>query len=333
MVLVGLSILGGSLLLGRQRWAGRPRRVLGGIAVGIVFATLGAIGLVEIQVEPTTAPQFSRQWYQPLAYLTGTGILLASVILGRLRWWNRPSYMVLGSLLGFWVAYPVLVPGLHGYNPLGYLLVMSVPIVVGYILWRDVQPALVQSLRTRQPRIVAGGVSLLFVGFFLVSAGLLTFNPDTGVNGPWEPFVVTAQFRGPLVIWPAIEAFFPSIPVFVAMSVGMAIALTLLTTLVGVNAALTTLLWQQNVTTDSYRGTAGAIMTTGATSCCCCAPAAYGLLSAALGATASPVYWAFTDPSSPLGIMFFVAAIGLLTASVVRTANELDNAEVCRIQG
>lgn len=183
LTLIGLGIAGASLMLGRHHWTNRPQRVLGGVIVGIVFITLGTIGLVEIQVDPTTAPQFSREWYELIAFFTGASIMLASVIVGWIRWPHRPSYTGLGILLGLWVAYPVLVPGLNGRHPLGYLLVVSVPLVIGYILWRDIWPALEHSLTNRRSRLVTAIVGLLFTVFFLVSTGLLTFNPDTGATG------------------------------------------------------------------------------------------------------------------------------------------------------
>jgi hypothetical protein len=73
---------------------------------------------------------------------------------------------------------------------------------------------------------------------------------------------------------------------------------------------------------------AGALASSGATACCCCAPAVYGVVGAAFGTAASPVYWAFLDPASPVGGLFLSASVILLTGSAVRSAED-----ACRLPG
>lgn len=58
---------------------------------------------------------------------------------------------------------------------------------------------------------------------------------------------------------------------------------------------------------------------------CCCVPAVYGGTSAALGATTTPIYWALIDPTSPLGSLFLVTAVTLLTAADIETAETIKN--------
>lgn len=44
----------------------------------------------------------------------------------------------------------------------------------------------------------------------------------------------------------------------------------------------------------------------------------YGVTSAILGAAATPVYWAFMDPTSPVGGIFFALSTVLLAVGLVR---------------
>lgn len=84
-------------------------------------------------------------------------------------------------------------------------------------------------------RRVGDLVAAMFGVFFLFSAGLFTVNPEQGVNGPTNAFMTTAQFVNPLVVWPAVELYLPSIPLAGAMSVGTALLIGTLVGLIGLN--------------------------------------------------------------------------------------------------
>lgn len=323
VVVVGLSIIGGSVLLDRTVWKNRPYRTLSTLLVGLIITISGGIGLTQIQIEPIRTTPVARQWFPILAIIAGIGILTATLILSLRRWPHHPRYSLLGALLGLWVLYPTLVPGSGLTHPLGYLITVAVPLTVGYLLWQDVWPALSQvgtdALVQRMSLLVASLVTV----FLLFSAGLFTVNPDMGVNAPTTAFVTIAEFADPLVVWPAIEFYLPLIPLSGAMSVGTALLIGLLVGLVAANTALVTTVWQRNLSVDSAGGVLGTVATTGATACCCCGPAAYALTSSIFGLTASPLYWAFVDPTSPVGSLFFVGAVGLLTRNAIELSNSL----------
>lgn len=330
-LLVGIGLVGSSFLLNRVVAWMRPRLILGGILTGLLLATISTIALIQIQVEPITTAPLARRWYPLVAILSGAGVMIGSLTFGQMRWRGRPSYTILGVLLGLWVAYPVLVPGSGLLHPLGYLVVASVALLVGYIGWRDVRPAVVEAGSHRLARLVGAISTPVFAVFFLFSSGLFSVNPDPGMNPPTTPVVTMAQFANPLVVWPAVEFYLPSIPLAGALSVGTALVIVILTGLVGVNSVLATRVWQSDATVTSSQGWGGAVATTGATACCCCGPALYGLASAVMGVAASPLYWAFIDPASPLGAVFFVGATGLLTGSAIRLSAALKTAGICAV--
>lgn len=328
---LGLGLLVASILWGR-RSTGDMSPVLAGICLGAVLAVIGMIGLTEIQVEPlgTNATPVPRSWYTPITLGIGVAVLLTSLHLGIWRWSHRPEYPALGGVLGLWILYPALFPMREYHHPLGYVLVLSVPLLVGVIFWKDVLPVFRET--DELARRVGLGAALVFVVFLLFSTGQLTLNPEEIATHPNRSFVVVTTFANPLVLWPAVEFFYPSIPLFGAVSVGTVITFALLAGLVGSNAALATLLKEAGIEIDATRGLFGGLATTGATACCCCAPAIYGVVSAALGLSASPLYWVFLDPASPLGSSFFVAAIVLMTASGVQLARSLTGNGVCSVR-
>lgn len=331
VLLLGLGVLVGGIYLGRNRWTARPRVTVVVVLLGAVLVVVASIGLSELQVDPvgTDATPIPRAWYPLLAGVVGVGFLSGSLVLGLRRWSRRPRYPTLGALFGLWAAYPALVPGPYNYwNPLGYGLVFAVPLVVGYLLWRDVRPALAEA--TRFERRIGWAVGGLFAVFLLFSTGQFTFNPDSGVGLPDESFIVT-EFANPLVMWPAVELYVPSVPLFAALSVGTVVTFGLLAGLTGTNAVLATIIWRLDVPMTRSRGVLGGLTTTGATACCCCAPAVYSIAGAVVGASASPLYWVFTDPASPLGDLFFVGAAALMTGSAVQLAATLGEAGVCEV--
>lgn len=329
-LLVGLALLVTVAWLDRAGRSPDPRAGARLLVVGVSLAGLATVGLVEVQVEPLSTTPLPRQYYPVLTVFGGMAVALGSVVAYNLRWGDHHVYPVLGTVLGFWVAYPALLPGDSSRHPLGYLLVLAVPALLGYVAWTELRPA----LRRTGPRARVVGVlaGLAFAAFFAFSSGLATLDPDPVPQAGGEPFAVVTTFVSPLVAWPAVEVYRPGVPMFAALSVGTGITIAVLAGLVGVNAALGTTVWRARAAADgrstatnggAVTGVTGALATTGATACCCCGPALYGVASAAVGASASPLYWAFTDPESPLATLFLVAAIGLLTASTVTLASDV----------
>ena len=332
LILVGSGGMGSSALLGQRVWSDHPKRTLSGVLIGLGVALLGTIAIIQIQIEPVGTTPTLHAWYPPLA-VGMTGLLTTgSLLLGVWRWPTRPEYSVLGLALGIWVGYPALMPNSGYRHPLGYLLVVVVPLLVGYILWVDVWPVVRSDAVNGLSGRVGGLVAAMFGVFFLFSAGLFTVNPEQGVNGPTTAFVTTASFANPLVVWPAVEFYAPSIPLAGAMSVGTAILIGSLVGLIGLNASLMTAVWQRSLELPSSGGVLGGLATTGATACCCCGPAVYAVASVFFGVSASPLYWAFIDPASPLGALFFAAAVILLLWSATRFAAQLARTEACQIQ-
>lgn len=308
-----LAILAGGAAYRRTR-----RRAAGVVlAAGAVLAVVGAIGLVELQVVGDATPELT-EYYEPASIVLGSLVLLGSLVGGRLRWPTRPDYAFLGILLGVWILYPAVLPNGGVSNPFGYLVVASVPALVALILWRDARGVL-QSLRLqRTPLVVGAAAGLLFAAFLAFSTGSVTLNPDDGRNLPTEPLVTTMPVTDPLVLWPAVEFVFPDVPFAGYVSVGTLVFFGLLASLVGVNVALIHQQWR--ATRDGAAGGSfvGMLTATGTTACCCCAPALYGATSVLLGASATPLYWAFMDSSSPLSSGFFALTVVLLTRSIVR---------------
>ncbi|MFC6616225.1 hypothetical protein ACFQAS_15065 [Halopenitus salinus] len=323
--------MGGSAFLGQRAWSTRPKRTLSGVLIGLGVALIGTIAIIQIQIEPVGTTPTLHGWYPPFAVGMTALLTTGSLLLGVWRWPTRPEYSALGLALGIWIGYPALMPNSGYRNPLGYLLVVVVPLLVGYILWVDVWPVIRSDAVDRLAGRVGGLVATMFGVFFLFSAGLFTVNPEQGVNGPTTAFVTTASFANPLVVWPAVEFYLPSIPLAGAMSVGTALLIGTLVGLIGLTVSLMTAVWQRSLELSSSGGILGGLATTGATACCCCGPAVYAVASVFFGVSASPLYWAFIDPASPLGALFFAAAVILLVWSASRFAARLAESDVCHI--
>lgn len=323
-VLLGLFVLG-LLLIGTARWAS-TRTVLSNrwgasaMLVGFVLAGLGAIGLVEIQVVATVGPSLNHL-YPVASLLVGTTVMVASLLVTRRYWPDRPRYAALGTLLGAWIVYPVTFANDGITNPLGYVIVVSLPLLVGYVVWRDAEPVLRSAFDSSFSRRVGLSTAVFTTVVVAFSAGTVTVNPDPGVNTPTEGFLKTFPVADPLVTWPAIEFFVPAIPLAGMVSVGTVILFGVLGGLVGLNAAVVTDQWQAGRDLSLRGSLFGSLTTTGATACCCCAPAMYGVVSAVFGTAATPVYWAFMDTASPLSSAFLTASVLLLTASLVHAAS------------
>ena len=274
-------------------------------------------------------PQLN-QYYPIASFLVGSTVMVASVLAGRMLWPTRFDYTLLGVALGAWIMYPVVMPNQGILHPFGYLLVLAVPTLVGTVLRHDAS-SLVGRVRSDTTARRVGALTFVCVGVFLAfSAGTLTLNPDDGVNKPTHGFVTTLDVADPLVTWPAVEFFFPSIPLSGMLSVGTLLLFSLLAGLVALNAATVTTQWRAGQDGTSARTFGGMIATTGATACCCCAPAMYGVISAVFGASATPAYWAFMDSSSPVSASFLALSVVFLTASLVRSA-AVENTEQCEV--
>ncbi|WP_232688379.1 hypothetical protein [Halobacterium zhouii] len=322
-----LALVGGALVAGSA--TAYRRGSLGGTLgasiafAGVVVGAFGLVGLVELQVVADAAPELTAI-YPTLSLAVGAVMATGSLVVGRVKWPERPRYAALGILLAAWVVYPVVMTNGGTYHPAGYALVFAVLAAIAYVLRRDAW-GVVQSLRLDRRPLAAGLLSgVLFSVFFAFSSGTVTLNPDNGVGLPTDPLVVVMPVSDPLVAWPAVEFVFPSIPLAGYVSVGTLLLMVILGGLVALNVGVLAQQWRATAArraseADGTRTSAlGMLATTGATACCCCAPAFYGVLSVLLGASATPVYWAFLDPSSPVGGTFFAASVLLLLGSIVR---------------
>ncbi|WP_435181407.1 hypothetical protein [Halorussus sp. AFM4] len=328
-VVLGLGIVIGSGVAVRRRLISGRLGILGAFA-GFGIGGFGGIGLVEIQVVAATGPQLT-EWYPIASLVVGSMVMLGSQVLGMIYWPRKPRYLGLGILLGVWIMYPALLPNQGVLHPLGYLLVPAIPLSIGYILWHDARGVLRTVVSQRFPRAVGMISAVLFSVFFAFSAGTLSINPDTSAGMRTEGFVTTLPVSGPLVYWPAVEFYLPSIPLAGMVSLGTLLLFGLLGGLIGLNAAVVAVQWDGADDTASTRALAGTLTTTGATACCCCAPAMYGITSAIFGAAATPVYWAFMDPSSPVGGLFFAASVLLLTGSLLRATGSRGTRVNCEV--
>ncbi|MFB6183144.1 MAG: hypothetical protein ABEI96_01200 [Haloarculaceae archaeon] len=335
VTLLGFAIAAASAWFSRTRWSTRPRRTVTGIVAGVGVAMVGTVAMTQIQLLPygTTPSPVLRAWYPRIAFVAGSTITLGSLAVGWRYWFDRPRYWLLGVLLGQWVLYPAVMPRQGVTNPLGYVLVAAVVVAIGDVVWRDVRPALSRAVVGQFARRVGIATAVLFGVFYLFSAGLLTVNPEDGVNAPTHAFVTVTSFSNPLVMWPAVEFGAPSLPFFPGLSVGTVLVIGLLAGLVGINASLMTVGWLDEIELAPSEGVAGVAATTGATACCCCGPAVYAMVSGVFGVVASPLFWAFTDPTSPFGALFFVSSVALLTGSSVRLTRSLADAGACRLSG
>jgi len=316
LVVVGAAGAAGVLAAYRRRVLSSPQAAVGALAAS-VLAGFGLVGVVELQVVAETPPELTAV-YPPLSLAVASLMAVGSIALGRTRYPDRPRYAALGVLLAAWVVYPVAMPNGGVYHPLGHGIVLAVVFAVAYVLWRDAW-AVVQSLRAdRGPRLAGLAAGTVFVSVFAVSAGTLTFNPDSGVGAPTEPLVTFLPVADPLVAWPAVEFVFPGVPVGGFVSVGTLLLFGLLGALVALNVGVVAQQYRAGRRADSSTSALGMLATTGATACCCCAPAFYGLLSVFVGGAATPAYWAFMDPSSPLGGAFFAASVVLMVGGLLR---------------
>ncbi|QLH81921.1 hypothetical protein [Halosimplex pelagicum] len=291
------------------------------LSAGAVLVIAGTIGLVEIQIAPQATPDWT-EWFPVVNAVSAIVVALGSLVVVRWKWPERPRYVGLGLLLATWIAYPTLLPQEGLTNPLGYLLAAAVPLAVVYVFYRDAGAAFPGVLTARVPALTAVVTFALFGVFYLFSAGTLSMNPDLTADIAGQGFVTPYQVASPLVYWPALEFYFPAIPLSGYVSLGSLLLVAILGGLVASNAALAARQLTTGGTIDSPRAIVGTVTTAGATACGCCAPAVYGAAGAVFGAAATPVYWAFMDPSSPVGGLFFAASVLILTGSAIRASHD-----------
>ncbi|MFC6962445.1 hypothetical protein [Halocatena marina] len=298
------------------------------IVGGALSAVFGGIGLVEIQVVANSPPQLT-ELYPVFGFIVGGLLSVGGFLIVRLRWPQKPQYAILCLLLSAWIVYPSALQNQGYHNPLGYLIALSLPLVLVFIIWTDGR-AILQSLRLQtMPKVTGISAGLLTSVFFAFSAGTMSINPDYGVNAPTETFITPFTVASPLVMWPAIEFYVPMVPLSGYISIGTLLLMGILGGLVGLNVAVVTQQWSAVGSFAGKQLFTGSLAASGATACCCCAPAFYGVLSVLFGSAVTPVYWSFMVPSSPVGGMFFAGSVLLLLGSfLTSTGSATENATV-----
>lgn len=331
ILLVGFGILGTTIVLQRRNWLERTEHALAGVFLGVLVAALG--GIIIVQLSPideysASSMPFPRAWYPIITLTVGLSIVVASTLLGKLRWPTRPRYAGLGILLGLWIAYPALFQEFNSYyNPVGYAIALAVPSTVGYIIWRDGRDVLGHIWQDTITRRFGLGIGAVMLLFFVFSTGLVSLVPEDGLMNGQEvmdvpAFIATQPFANPLVIWPAVEVWLPQIPLSAAVSLGVLLMIVLLGGLVTITAMLAAYQWRHTGGSNSAQSTAGAAALVGPNACGCCGPMFAQLAVVLLGpSAAAPLYWLFVDFSSPIGSFFFVASVGLLTGGFVYSAD------------
>jgi hypothetical protein len=326
-VAIGVVVILASALAPRVFGSRATRTRPIGVLCGLTISVVGAIGLIQLSPVAwyTADPLVPRTIHDPLMLSLGVLIGVASVLLGRSRWPTRPRYAGFGILLGAWVAYPGLIEsfGMDSLtHPLGYLIVLSLPVAIAYVLFRDARGVGARLLASPQARwfgLAAGSIATVF---FMFSTGMLTIIPDDGTGVSLaESIVVTLPVAKPLVTWPAIEFWYPSIPLGGMFSVGMVLLMAVLGGLVALNAGLVALQWQRGAEAGRSGTSAGIVGMAAPQACCCCGPLLSQVAIVALGpSAAAPLYLLFADPSSSIGSLFLVGSVAILTATLVRAA-------------
>jgi len=332
---LGISLTIGSRYLPKILRPAYEQYALYSVFFGLLVAVFGAIWIVQLSPYEwlTAQPVIPRDLHAPLMLLLGGGIMLASVLGVQLKWPSRPRYAGLGVLLGLWVAYPGFsVFGIYTPdNPFGYLIVLSLPITLGYVLWRDARDVLRELYADQVARGFGIAVGLLSIVFFMFSSGMLYLIPDDGVGiSLSERIIAVLPVLDPLVLWPAIEFWFPQLPLGGMVSVGTAILIGMFGSLIGLNAALFASQWRGAFTSDgASQTTAGVAGIAAPQACCCCGPVLSQITIVTLGpSAAAPIYLLFADPSSSIGSLFFVASVAILTGTLVRAAQKVSRSDL-----
>jgi len=319
LAIVGVAIVGGTVGF-KRRDRLTPKLALAGVFAGLVTTAIGAVLFdalsADVQYSAASMP-FSRSLYPLIAFAVGLTIMIGSFTVGRFRWRARPRYTGLGFLLALWVTYPYLIPGpTSNSHPLGYLLVLSLPIAVGYILYKDARHVIRDVARDPVARRFGIGVAVVVGLFFLFITGYLSVFPEEGI--PHESKLVVLPVIYQLVSWPTLEIVQPHIPFFLAVSPGLVTVVGLLSSLIGINAAIIARYWRLEEGAGLAEGTAGTATVVGSCTCGCCGPLVAKIAILAVGPSlAAPLYWVFVDPASPLSALFIVGSIALFTGSLI----------------
>ncbi|QLC35400.1 hypothetical protein EFA46_014195 (plasmid) [Halarchaeum sp. CBA1220] len=330
-LVLGILVIAGAVTVRRRRPSVHVSHVLAVVFSGLVVAVIGAVALVQlspITSFSTASRPFTTETLTLVRLALGGTVLVASVTLGRWRWPTKPRYAGLGLLLGGWFLYPILLRDFQpGFNPVGYLLFATLVFSVGYVAWRDCRHAIRLLYADSVTRRFGSAVSVLTAVFFMFSAGILIVLPDpSGVGISWtQSFVHGLPVKDPLVYWPAIEFWFPQLPLGGYLSVGMLTLVVIISLLVGLNGAIVAYQWRCQ-SSVGFDGAAGAAAIAAPNACCCCGPVLSQLAVVALGPSAAmPFYWLFIDVASPLGVLFFTGSIVLLLGNLVRFSAALSH--------
>lgn len=318
LALLGVALVGGAVGLRRVGRLG-PDPALGVVLLGLVSAAAGAVMFDAFSPDPeylAASMPFARSWYPLLALSGGLVVVLASGVVGWVRWRDRPRYVGFGLLVGLWITYPHLAGPASYSHPLGYLLVASTPLAVAYILRKDAAGAIQQVLSDPVSRRFGIGVGVVVGLFFLFITGYLSVFPEEGI--PHESTVVVLPAIYQLVSWPTLEVVLPHIPFFLAVSPGQVIVVGLICSLIGLNAAVIARHWRAERRAGLTEGTAGTTAVVGSCACGCCGPlvAKFAILAAG-PSLAAPLYWVFVDTASPLSSLFLIGSIALFTGSLI----------------
>lgn len=321
LVFAGIGFVGGTVFFKRQNRIS-PTTALYAVFVGITVTAFGAILFEGLSPDPVFAASempFPRSWYQPMALGTGFVIMGLSFLIGRLRWPDRPRYTFLGMLLGAWISYPYLIPGTASdTHPIGYAIVLSTPVLVGYILWKDAGSVLRAVYQDRVARGFGVGVTILTAIFFATVTSYLTFLPQEGTGIPHETTITVQSVSYQLVMWPTLEVYLPHVPLFTAVSPGMILVVGMLSVLIGLNAMLIARHWRVEEQAGMTETTAGSAAVIGSCTCGCCGPLVAKIAVLAVGPSiAAPIYWVFVDTASPLSALFIIASTVLFVGTLL----------------
>ena len=319
LTLTGIVLLVGAVAAKRSGNLS-PTRALYVALAGIFFTALGAVLFDGLSVDPTytaSSMPFPRSWYPLISLGGGLLVAIVSFVVGWLRWPDRPRYAFLGILMGLWISYPSLIPGTASdSHPIGYAIVLATPLLVGYIVWKDVGDTLSVVLRDPVARRFGFGVAVILGLFFLAITGYLSVFPEEGI--PHSDKVIVLPVLYQLVTWPTLEIVLPHIPFFLAISPAQTLVVGTLSALIGLNAALIARHWRAQEEAGKIQGTAGSAAIVGTCTCGCCGPLVAKIAILVAGpAIAAPIYWLFVDPASPLSVIFIVGSLVLFTASLV----------------
>lgn len=328
VLFVGVAIAGAGVLAKRYERL-TATTSLSVVFTGIVVGVIGAVLFDGLSPDPTylaTSIPFSRAWYPLIGVTVGLSTVVASFLIGWLRWPTRPRYMVLGMLAGGWIMYPDVVPGFASKNPLGYALVLGTPLFVGYVLWTDTRHVFRTVLSNTVPRRFGSGIATVTGFFFLSITGYLSFFPEEGVPDQTVVTVLPAKYQ--LVVWPTLEVLLPEIPFFLALSIGEIAIVGTLSVLIGLQASLIAQKWIVDESAGFVKNTANASAIVGSCTCGCCGPLVAKVIILAAGpSVAAPLYWVFVDTASPLSVVFIVGSMLLFTGSILHSVAAVGHAD------